>query len=419
LREKWRDPAGRGFVMLAIMSAVLGFAMNAHANLLTNYFDETLRFDGSRFGYIAAIREVGGFFIMFLTALFYRVSLQKVAAGSIVAIAIGFALFSLAGGFWSVVPWVVLSSFGIHAVLQIQPALGLNLTTPARSGAIMGRIGALTQGGTLAGLLMVFLVFKFDWLSYGAMFIILAGVVLVAALAIARFPHLHEGRPYRASARREPLVWSRFYRLYYSMCMLDGIRQQVFFSFGLWVLVNRFGFGVDDISLILLAVTFASVLITPWFGRALDRLGERRVLSVVNIAFIVALAGYALAGDVITASVFYCLYALIAPAAYMGGSTYLRRICAPHDLAASLAMGLTISHATAIVVPVMAGFILHYVGYQIPFYAACGAAVIAFFVTLRLDPAAQRCPARVAADEAEVLSAERSLAAKGLSGGAA
>ncbi len=132
----------------------------------------------------------------------------------------------------------------------------------------------------------------------------------------------------------------------------------------------------------------------------LDRWGERRMLSVINIAFIVALAGYALANNVVLACFFYCIYALIAPVAYMGGSTYLRRICAPQDLAPSLAMGLTIAHATAIVVPVVTGFILNYVGYQIPFYAACGVAVIAFFVTLRLDPASQRCPARVAADEA-------------------
>jgi hypothetical protein len=52
------------------------------------------------------------------------------------------------------------------------------------------------------------------------------------------------------------------------------------------------------------------------------------------------------------------------------------------------------------VVPVVAGFILNYVGYQIPFFIACGAAIITVLVTLRLNPAAQRSPARVALDEA-------------------
>ncbi len=182
--------------------------------------------------------------------------------------------------------------------------------------------------------------------------------------------------------------------------MLDGARQQVFFSFGLRVLVNRFHLGVSQIALVMLAVTIACMFTTPRLGRAVDRHGERRVLSLINLAYVVALVGFALANEVILACVFYCIYAVIAPASYIGGSTYLRKICAPEDLAASLAMGLTISHATAIAVPVAAGFILNFVGYQIPFYLACGVAVVAFFVTLRLDPVTQKCPGRIAADQA-------------------
>jgi hypothetical protein len=94
MRERWRTPAGRGFVMLALMSAALGFAMNAHNNLLTNYFNDVLHLSGPQFGYITAIREIGGFVIIFLTALFYRVSLQMITAGAIVMLAVGYALFS-------------------------------------------------------------------------------------------------------------------------------------------------------------------------------------------------------------------------------------------------------------------------------------------------------------------------------------
>jgi predicted MFS family arabinose efflux permease len=400
VRDMWRTPAGRGFIMLAVMSAALGFAINAHNNLLTNYFNDVLKLSGPQFGYITAIREIGGFVIIFLTALFYRVSLQALTAGAIVVMAAGMALFSLAGDFLTVIPWVLVCSFGMHTIFQTQTALGMSLTTAARSGSVLGRMSAYSQGGTLAALVMIFLIFKFGWLSYRPTFIILGGVAFVGAVAIWRFPHLHEGELHKTPPTREPLVWSRYYHLYYWMCLLDGARQQVFFSFGLWVLVNRFGLGVAEVSLVLLAVTFASIFTMPWAGRAVDRYGERRILSVFNIAFIVALGGFALANSMWLASVFYCVYALIAPVAFIGGSTYLRKICAPKDLAASLAMGLTIAHATAIVVPVLAGFILNFVGYRVPFFAACVVAVVAFFVTLRLDPRNQRCPARIAADAA-------------------
>ncbi len=396
----WRTPAGRGFIMLAVMSAAFGFAVNAHTNIVTNYFNDVLHLSGPQFGYITAVREIGGFVLIFLTALFYRVSLQKLTAGALVVLGIGYAFFSHAHSFWSVVPWVLITSFGMHTVLQTQTSLGMSLTTAGKSGSVLGRVGAIGQGGTLAALVMIFLIFKFDWLSYGPTFVILGFACFVGAIAIVRFPHLHDGQLRKTAPKREPIVWSRHYRLYYWICMLDGARQQVFFSFGLWVLVNRFGLGVAQISLVLLAVTFTCIMTTPRLGRAVDRHGERRTLSIVNIAYVVALAGFALANNVILAAVFYAIYAVIAPVSYIGGSTYLRKICAPEDLAPSLAMGLTISHATAIIVPVAAGFILNYVGYQIPFYLACGVAVVAFFVTLRIDPSTQKCPARIAADEA-------------------
>jgi predicted MFS family arabinose efflux permease len=65
-------------------------------------------------------------------------------------------------------------------------------------------------------------------------------------------------------------------------------------------------------------------------------------------------------------------------------------------------MGVTILHATAVVVPVVAGFILNYVGYRIPFFIACGAAVITVLVTTRLNPLVQRTAGRVALDEARL-----------------
>ncbi len=291
--------------MLAVMSAAFGFAVNAHTSLVTNYFNDVLLLSGPQFGYITAVREIGGFVLIFLTALFYRISLQKLTAGALVVLGVGYALFSRADSFWSVVPWVVITSFGMHTVLQTQTALAMSLTTVGRSGSILGRIGAIGQGGTMAALVMIILIFKFDWLSYGTTFVILGCACFIGALAIVRFPHLHEGQPRRTAPKREPIVWSRYYRLYYWMCMLDGARQQVFFSFGLWVLVNRFDLGVSQIALVMLAVTLACMFTTPRLGRAVDRHGERRVLSIINLAYVVALVGFALANNVILACVFY------------------------------------------------------------------------------------------------------------------
>ncbi len=245
----WRTPAGRGFLMLAAMSACLGFAMNAHNNIVTNYFNDILAFSGPQFGYITAIREVGGFVLIFLTALLYRVSLQRVTAGAMVVLALGYAFFSVATSFVSVIPWVLITSFGFHTVLQTQTSLGMSLTTQERSGAILGRMAAFTQGGTFVAYVMIFLTFTFAGQPpYKSTFIVLGAVAFLGAIAIVRFPHLHEGELRAVAPKREPIVFKREYRYYYLLNLFDGARQQIFFSFGLWVLVKQFGFTVTHMS---------------------------------------------------------------------------------------------------------------------------------------------------------------------------
>src|ERR1700709_355252 len=119
--------------MLAAMSLFFGFALNAQQNVVTNYFEDVLHLQGPQFGYITAIREIPGFLLIFLTALFYRVSLQRVTAGALILLAVCFALFGLSNTFWSVAPWVIISSMGYHTVLQTQYSLGLNLTSEGKS----------------------------------------------------------------------------------------------------------------------------------------------------------------------------------------------------------------------------------------------------------------------------------------------
>lgn len=402
VRDMWSTPAGRGFIMLAIMSAAYGFALNAHNSTVTNFFDEVLHLNGPQFGYMTAIREVGGFVLIFLMAVLYRISIQRVTAGALVLLAVGYILYGFSTTFWNVIPWVVITSFGMHTVLQTQYSLGMSLTTEARSGAILGKTAAITQGGTFAALVMVFIIFQLNLLSFRATFIILGIVALVGAAAIIRFPHLQEGKEHKTAPKREPIVWKHDYRYYYALNILDGARQQIFFSFGLWVLVNRFNLKVAHVAVLLLIVAFVSMMSSAWIGRTIDREGEKRILSAVNLAYIVALAGFALSNHALLACFFYVVYAFIAPFSAITATTYLRKIAVPQDIAPSLAMGVTLLHATAIVVPVVSGFILNFVGYQIPFFIACFFAVLAITVTRRLDPQEQRSAARKAMDDATI-----------------
>ena len=41
-------------------------------------------------------------------------------------------------------------------------------------------------------------------------------------------------------------------------------------------------------------MTFVSMACGPWVGRLIDKHGERRMLSIINSAYVVELGGYAL-----------------------------------------------------------------------------------------------------------------------------
>lgn len=400
LRQIWSNPVSRGFVMLATMQLAYGFSYSAQNNLVTNYFDEVLGFSGPQFGYMTAIREFGGLTLIVLMALLYRVSIPWLTAGAIAIMGLGFGLYGLATGFLDIIPWVLISSFGMHTLLQTQYSLGMSLATQERSGRVLGQMTAFYQAGTLVALVVVLLVFHFRLMSYDATFILIAIVAFAGAIAIFRFPNLQDGEVRKVQPKREPIVWRWDYRYYYLLNLLDGVRQQIFFSFGLWVLVSRFKLQVQDISLLLIAVTFIAMVSSSRVGRLIDKFGERKVLQVINIGYVVALSGYALANQVYLVCFFYILYSFITLFSGIGASTYLRKIAVPEEIAPSLAMGVTILHATAVVVPVVAGVILNYVGYQVPFFIACLAALIMVPITGRLDPVKQRTAARVALDEA-------------------
>ncbi len=409
--ERWiSTPVGRGTVLLAITSFCVGFSMAAQQNIVSNYFEDELGLRGPQFGYITAIREVPGFLLILLTALFYRLPLSRLTFGALVLLSVGYSLFGFSDSFWSVTPWVVLSSIGYHTWLQTQSALGLTLAREEHSGRILGRMAAISQGGALVAMAVVLITFQQGWLSFASTFVLCGVMALLGALAIFSFPALRDGARQETVEKRDRIVFRWDYRRYYLLSLLDGARQQIFFSFGLWVLIDQYGLSVPQISAVLLVTTAASMVFTPRIGRAFDAYGERTLLFYVNLAFVTALLGYALVTNSFLATLCYVIYTFIAPLAPMGATVYLRKIAPSADLAPSLAMGLTMQHAAAIVVPVVTGFILNYVGYQIPFLVASGFAVVNVFVSRRLDPVVQKTSAKRSEDAASLARRGQAIA---------
>jgi hypothetical protein len=74
----------------------------------------------------------------------------------------------------------------------------------------------------------------------------------------------------------------------------------------------------------------------------------------------------------------------------IGTTTYLRKICRPEDLAPSLAMGISLAHLTAIVVPIIGAALWQRLGYQFPFLFGTVFIFISLWLTQKIDIPKQR-----------------------------
>lgn len=119
----------------------------------------------------------------------------------------------------------------------------------------------------------------------------------------------------------------------------------------------------------------------------MDRIGERKALSICYTALIFIFLGYGLVHDRRILYVVYCLDSFV----YMfsiAQTTYLNKIAPPEDVRSALSMGITMNHVTSVIVPVVGGLIWESLGrYEVVFLGGAGVALISLLVVqfLKVD----------------------------------
>ena len=131
---------------------------------------------------------------------------------------------------------------------------------------------------------------------------IVAGLAaVIAAFTIRKFPTSSADR---SAARNAPrITWRREYKLYYVLTFLDGSRQQIYFAFAPFVLVEHFNLNAFYLTAILIAAAVINWRMGSVIGRFVDRKGEKRVLLIGYTMHLAVFLGFALAPNVWIASI--------------------------------------------------------------------------------------------------------------------
>ena len=348
--------------------------LNAYSAIYNNFLVNDLHITAQQLGGLESLREVPGFLTVAWAAATVRFRVSRVASVALVLMGLGLAAISGAHTWWYLVGTGMVWSIGFHLFGPLNNGLVLAAAQPAERAKALGWIGGIGSAGGLAGMLMFFAVVGALGLRHT--FIPSGLVVLIGAAALL-------GMRDHEAVRRTRLVLRRRYWRYYALTLLDGSRRQIFSTFAVFLLIQRYGLDVRAITALLIFNSLVTTLVTPAIGRLIDRRGERSML-VLNYACLTFLfAGYALVHTLWVLGVLYCVDNAFF-AFSLGISSYLGRVAPGPDVTPSLAMGSTFNHVAAVGVPLVGGLLWSNVGYQVTFLAGAATCLLSVAVARSL-----------------------------------
>ncbi|MGQ9609552.1 MAG: MFS transporter [bacterium] len=373
MEKRWSS-WGRDLLLLASVVFFLSFGFEGiYMSIYTNFIANEIHVEPGQLGIIESIRETPGFITAFIAALTMTIPSPMLASISLLVMAIGIGAFSQIYTVKAVIFWAVFWSMGFHCWSPLQPAMVLNFTKGEGKGKRLGQIWRVRDIAALAGMGIVAIIGKQDVLRQ---LFLLAGIMVGIAVIIVFFVSKES-----TQLKMPRLTMKKRYRFYYALTFLEGCRKQVFITFAIFVLVKVFKTSVSTVAILMVINRIATLIFAPIIGRVVDRIGERKALSLSNASLIPIFIGYALVKDINLLYILYCLDSFV----YMfviAQTTYLNKIAPPEDIRPALSMGVTMNHAAAVIVPLVGGFLWEALKrYDVIFYGGSVVAIASFIVS--------------------------------------
>lgn len=362
------------FLIVQTAASVVG--LQCWMILFNNFAVEVAGLNGFQVGVIGSVREVPGF--LALLAIFVMLVLRehRLSSLSIVFLGLGIGMTGLFPSFFGLVVSTLIMSFGFHYFETTNQSLTLQYFNTETSPLIFGRLRSLAAATSIVvGLLLFLMGLVF---SYRTMFLTVG--ILVAAAGFWGF--LQDPTHRSLVPQRRRMIFRRKYFLYYFLTFMAGARRQIFMAFSVYLLVKVFHCTVSEITLLFVVNNAVNYVLSPVIGRAIVRFGERRVLSLEYGGLIAIFLVYAFSGSKWVVITMYILDHILFNFA-IAIRTYFQKVADPKDIAPSMAVGFTINHIAAVVLPAIGGM-LWMVDYRIPFIAGVVLSLVSLSAVQRI-----------------------------------
>jgi hypothetical protein len=250
----------------------------------------------------------------------------------------------------------MLSSIGFHYFETVNQSLQLQWLPRDRAPQMLGWIVAIGSGASLVSYGLLVATWNTFELSYATVYMIAGGACLLITIYCAvAFPQFEAPDP-----QLKTLLLRRRYWLYYALQFMSGARRQIFVVFAAFMMVERFGFDVHEVTALFLLNFFVSMGFAPLMGRGVARWGERRVLAFEYAGLVCVFLAYGgiywLHWGVTLAAALYIIDHLFFALAF-ALKTYFQKIADPGDIAPTAAVAFTINHIAAVFLPALLGYL--------------------------------------------------------------
>jgi len=348
----WRRP----FTLLALMAFCMPMAFATWQALLNNFVHVVAGFDGRDLGWLQSVREIPGFFAVGVILVVMFIHEQLLAVVSMMLLAGVVAFTAWFPSFYGLLMTTFLSSLGFHYYETVKMSLELQWLGKQKAPKMLGWLIAIGASASLITYLVIMLTWKVLGWDYNTLYMMGGGVTFVIAiycgLAFPRF----EGN----TVQHRHMVLRKRYWLYYALQFMAGARRQIFIVFAAFMMVERFGFEVHEVTALFLINFIANMFFAPLMGGMVSKYGERNALAFEYVGLIIVFLAYTgvyiFGWGVVLAAGLYVLDHLFFALA-LALKTYFQKIADPKDIGPTAAVAFTINHIGAVVLPALLGYV--------------------------------------------------------------
>ena len=344
------------FGLLILLAIAMPIAFSTWVALLNNFVIEVSGFSGVEIGWLQSVREIPGFLAVCVIFILFFISEQRLAYISLALLALAVAVTALFPEFKGLIITTLVSSIGFHYYETVNQSLQLQWLKKETAPSSIGWIVAAGSGSAF----FVYIAIIILWLNLNFNYFFIyffAGLLclLIVIFCFFYYPQFQIGKKQRLA-----IVLKRRYWVYYILQFFSGARRQIFVVFASFMMVEKYGFDVHQITLLLLANFLINIFMAPLIGRFIEKFGERLSLIVeyfgLMVIFLLYAGLYYFDWSYIVASILFIADHMFFGLAF-AMKTYFQKIADSEDFAPTAAVAFTINHISAVFLPVLLGYI--------------------------------------------------------------